>query len=115
MSLMWQRHPWVRVLDAYGISRLRPDAHCPFDCTHYCLPGIPDLWNGRLASMLNDVELADSEPAALLRRWHRDDGFVSGVPPNLRLNLGAAGLVDVACPASSTRPAGGLGECSDAR
>ena len=48
---VWQRVPWVRVLDAYDIARLRVDAHPEYgDCTHYCLPGVPDVWNGRMLS-----------------------------------------------------------------
>ena len=63
-----QRAPWVRVLDAYGIARQRADAHpgpdpksnrhgslAPSkydDCLHYCLPGVPDLYNGRLLYLL---------------------------------------------------------------
>jgi len=112
-----QRMPWVRVLDAYEISRARVDAHpsrcahlprafrglllaplraprrspsipnplavvaprgtasatpchiftpCPppnkrssgkrtEDCVHYCLPGVPDVYNGRFLSILDEV------------------------------------------------------------
>mmetsp|Transcript_5313 Transcript_5313/g.17711 ORF Transcript_5313/g.17711 Transcript_5313/m.17711 type:complete len:295 (+) Transcript_5313:228-1112(+) len=56
-----QRMPWVRVLDAYEISRARVDAHPSSsgkrteDCVHYCLPGVPDVYNGRFLSILDEV------------------------------------------------------------
>ena len=30
-----------------SMSELRPDTHPkgPKDCLHYCMPGVPDLWN----------------------------------------------------------------------
>ena len=57
-----QKTPWVHVLDAYEIARLRPDAHPgprrsihnKDDCLHYCLPGIPDIFNGRLLRLMQD-------------------------------------------------------------
>lgn len=57
-----QRAPWVRLLDAYEIARLRPDAHpgprksikYKDDCLHYCLPGIPDIFNGRLLALMQE-------------------------------------------------------------
>ena len=65
-----QAAPWVRVLDAYAIARQRADAHpgpdpktnrggslhprAYDDCLHYCLPGVPDLYNGRLLRLLED-------------------------------------------------------------
>ena len=72
--------PWIKLLDAYGISRLRADGHlgqttrgaggpvCAFtglrppchDCVHYCLPGVPDVINGRLLQLLLDA--AHSQP-----------------------------------------------------
>lgn len=62
--------PYLRVLDAYGIARRRADAHPSTaprhlrsrsagalginqDCQHYCLPGIPDVWNGRLLRLIS--------------------------------------------------------------
>jgi hypothetical protein len=67
-----QRIPWVRVLDAYAIARTRADAHPgpdpktnPHgrtdslrlfdDCLHYCLPGVPDVFNGRLLRILEQT------------------------------------------------------------
>ena len=44
----------VRVLDVFNVSALRPDAHPGRygelrpgvrDCSHWCLPGVPDVWN----------------------------------------------------------------------
>ena len=57
-----QRLPWVSVLDAYDLARLRPDAHPgprrsighKDDCLHYCLPGIPDVFNGRLLTLMHE-------------------------------------------------------------
>ena len=46
------------LLDVEKLSDLRPDAKpsgrlpAPKDCTHYCLPGVPDLWN---VLMLNQL------------------------------------------------------------
>ena len=55
------------MLDAYAISRLRPDAHPALrhsirkrDCLHYCLPGMPDVYNGRLLRLLRDAVAARS-------------------------------------------------------
>ena len=69
-----QRLPFSRVLDAYEISRLRPDAHPgprhsignKDDCLHYCLPGIPDIFNGRLLAVLKE-EIAARATATLGR------------------------------------------------
>ena len=112
-----QRLPWVPVLDAYSIARQRADAHPSHavgrgaDCLHYCLPGVPDVYNGRLMSLLlARLEAAGLKsglepllpsppvegPAAtrsgaflapsrqLLKRWnflHRGKPFVTGEPP----------------------------------
>eukprot|EP00966_Prymnesium_polylepis_P045127 1045475-Prymnesium_polylepis.1 len=69
-ALVAERAPWVQMLDAYAISRLRADSHlgmtrssgsrCSFtgleppcyDCVHYCLPGVPDVFNGRLLQLV---------------------------------------------------------------
>ena len=75
-----QAAPWVRVLDAYGIARQRADAHpgpdpktnrrgslerrAYDDCLHYCLPGVPDLYNGRLLKLLEDASATASSSAA---------------------------------------------------
>ena len=40
------------VLDAFALSRLRPDGHLGKDCLHTCLPGPPDEWNTILYNML---------------------------------------------------------------
>ena len=72
--------PWVRVLDAYSIARTRADAHpgpdpktnpkgrtdSPRlfdDCLHYCLPGMPDLFNGRLQRILEQTAADKAGPS----------------------------------------------------
>jgi hypothetical protein len=94
LATVWQQLPWVRVLDAYAISRLRVDAHPgDGDCLHYCLPGVPDVWNGRLLRTLlapRTTGLASES----LTRWNFihpifGEPFVEGKPPNLLLNLHA--------------------------
>ena len=68
-----QKLPWVHVLDAYEISRLRPDAHPgprrsihnKDDCLHYCLPGIPDIFNGRLLRLMHEHLAARQRSTAL--------------------------------------------------
>jgi hypothetical protein len=51
----------VRVLDVFNVSALRPDAHPGRygelrpgvrDCSHWCLPGVPDAWNQFLQHLL---------------------------------------------------------------
>ena len=92
-----RRHPYIRVLDAYEVARRRADAHPSVaprsvrsaragalginnDCQHYCLPGVPDVWNGRLHTLLAQAarraavaeERGDAvgEPLQSLRRWN---------------------------------------------
>ena len=82
-----ERVPWVRVLDAYAIARLRVDAHpgrkvsrqgrLVEDCLHHCLPGLPDIFNGRLLEMVSDqvltggrMEAGQASPHAVLQRWN---------------------------------------------
>ncbi|KAJ1552815.1 hypothetical protein HK405_009923 [Cladochytrium tenue] len=45
-----------RILDAESVGRARRDAHKdrPNDCSHYCLPGVPDHWNRLLLQMMWD-------------------------------------------------------------
>ncbi|KAJ1565965.1 hypothetical protein HK405_011190, partial [Cladochytrium tenue] len=45
-----------RILDAESVGRARRDAHkgWPKDCSHYCLPGVPDHWNRLLLQMMWD-------------------------------------------------------------
>ena len=128
--------PFVRVLDAYGIARTRADAHpgpdpktnpkgrtdSPRlfdDCLHYCLPGVPDLYNGRLQMLLEQAAgrppagqwqlqppsaaatsaepanlTAEGTPGALLARWNFGFGggqFVQGKPPHIALQLQRGG------------------------
>ena len=118
-AVAMQRAPWVHILDAYGIARQRADAHpgpdpktnrqgslhprAYDDCLHYCLPGVPDLYNGRLLSLLEravsdgapststapavaataaaTAAPAEGVPGALLARWNFGFGerkFVQG-------------------------------------
>ncbi|KAK8478547.1 hypothetical protein V6N12_035137 [Hibiscus sabdariffa] len=51
----------VRLLDITGLSQLRKDGHPSAfgygghrgnDCTHWCLPGVPDIWNELLFAAL---------------------------------------------------------------
>lgn len=139
-----RRYPWIRVLDAYSIARQRVDAHpstAPValrksgrlfgineDCQHYCLPGVPDVWNGRLlgllqtearriartssAMTLGSSEVADhldegeGEPGRLLERWNfpfPEQGtamFISGAPPGLgvRLQPNSGHATQLRCP-----------------
>ncbi|KAL1503840.1 hypothetical protein AB1Y20_012306 [Prymnesium parvum] len=66
-ALVVERAPWVRMLDAYAIARLRADSHVGlpppcYDCVHFCLPGIPDVFNGRLLTLLQHQECRRSAP-----------------------------------------------------
>ena len=130
-SVARQRLPWVRVLDAYAIARQRADAHpgpdpktnrkgslhprAFDDCLHYCLPGVPDLYNGRLLALLleriasGNASAApaasapappappgsEGAPGTLTARWNFAYGgaglFVQGRPPDLALQLEARG------------------------
>lgn len=38
----------VPILKTWSLSAARADAHVGRDCTHYCLPGIPDMWSSLL-------------------------------------------------------------------
>ena len=55
----------VQLLDITGMSNYRKDAHCSIytrvekplsmnnqDCSHWCLPGVPDAWNELLYAMI---------------------------------------------------------------
>lgn len=52
LATMKRKGPGVRLLDITKLSLLRKDAHPSLyglpgrtDCSHWCLPGIPDFWN----------------------------------------------------------------------
>ena len=58
-----QHQPAQTVLDVEATSIERADAHVGshtvwdrsrsgWDCSHYCLPGLPDLWSTMLGSVL---------------------------------------------------------------
>ena len=135
-----QHAPWVRVLDAYGIARQRADAHpgpdpktnrrgslhpkAYDDCLHYCLPGVPDLYNGRLLTLMEraaasaSTSAAATEPAAqpstaegipgaLLTRWNFEFGgqpFVQGSTGSYKLQLQRSGPpTALECPLPSAR------------
>ena len=118
IASVWQRAPWVRVLDAYGIARLRVDAHPENgDCTHYCMPGVPDVWNGRLLStMLSPATVG--LPSEVLARWnfaHPIIGrpFVRGEPPHLAFRFYNVSI-PLQCPHEQDHAtAHGIGMCSD--
>ncbi|CAN1344073.1 Protein trichome birefringence-like 36 [Linum perenne] len=50
----------VYIHDITSMSALRRDGHpsvyrradVSSDCSHWCLPGVPDIWNEMLSSML---------------------------------------------------------------
>ena len=143
LAFVWQRVPWVHVLDAYAISRLRVDAHPGHagDCLHYCLPGVPDIWNGRLLTTMmapsrRDVvgpngrttsSIALTAPALTataadsLMRWNfihplMGKPFVQGgSPPHLTLSLQGNASTAVDCTAEHRTGVSEaiLGECTD--
>ena len=40
-------------IDAHvGLHTVLNRTHPSWDCSHYCLPGLPDLWNAMLATIL---------------------------------------------------------------
>ena len=49
---MFKRYPQFKIVDVTKASLARPDAHVQWygqettreDCTHYCAPGVPDVW-----------------------------------------------------------------------
>ena len=96
-----QRLPWVRVLDAYGIAAARVDAHPgaivkaggrkAMDCLHNCLPGVPDVYNGHLLTLLATRAAGNIGQASslLARRGFQHSGrpFVHGSPPDLALQF----------------------------
>ena len=53
----------VEFFDVYNLTSSRPDAHPQdlihmnekYDCLHWCLPGVPDVWNSILFSFLCPV------------------------------------------------------------
>ena len=140
-----QAVPWVRVLDAYSIARQRADAHpgpdpktnrggslhprAFDDCLHYCLPGMPDLYNGRLLRLLEAtvdaspppsaaassggsvkvLPLVEGVPGTLLARWNFDVGgrrFVQGISQNFKVQVypePAAAPTPLECPLPAVR------------
>lgn len=45
----------IPVLKVWLLSAARADAHVGNDCTHYCLPGLPDIWVILLMQMVRDL------------------------------------------------------------
>ena len=45
----------VPVLKIWSLSAARGDAHVGTDCTHFCLPGIPDIWALLLMETVRDL------------------------------------------------------------
>ena len=120
LATIWQRAPWVRVLDAYEIARLRIDAHPgnKGDCLHYCLPGVPDVWNGRLLTTMR-LPSTTGIASEALARWNFDNPlvgrpFVEGEPPRLSLNIRANASTALECESNADESSTSrLGECTD--
>jgi len=64
------------VLNVTSMVAVRSDAHignwshpvATFDCSHWCLPGVPDAWNELLFSyLLTDGEVSFSLPSIKLK------------------------------------------------
>ena len=52
-ALLAAEMPILRVWD---LSSTAHDAHTAFgDCTHFCLPGVPDAWSRQLADVLRSL------------------------------------------------------------
>lgn len=148
-----QRIPWVHILDAYEVARARADAHPgrlpeksrirpAFDCLHYCLPGVPDVYNGRLSSILHrvaaspspseeergDQNIPNDVPGCVIRQFNFDHGdapFVavfaprqrggaeSVCPYSLQLHLLPSPAQPVAIECEDMLDNGSIGVCSD--
>jgi hypothetical protein len=92
-------------------------------CLHYCLPGVPDLYNGRLLSLIQHAAArvqpstsnashtpsaapsAEGLPGLMLARYNfafYGQRFVQGVPPHLALQIQRHGpATPLACPLSA--------------
>ena len=44
--------PDLHRLPIWPLTTPRFDAHNPRECTHFCLPGVPDEWNRLLYALL---------------------------------------------------------------
>ena len=125
----WER---LELLDVGDATSQRTDGHCGtcthttspqmHDCLHYCLPGVPDVWNGRLHTLLR-AKLAAApggEAPPLLARWnfgHIGVPFVAGAAPTLAFNVHPphvpAVALECAPHVATTRARPLLGFCSD--
>ena len=46
----------IPILRAWLSTSMASDAHVGLgDCTHWCLPGVPDLWAIQLADLLHSI------------------------------------------------------------
>mmetsp|Transcript_28846 Transcript_28846/g.65166 ORF Transcript_28846/g.65166 Transcript_28846/m.65166 type:complete len:389 (+) Transcript_28846:53-1219(+) len=63
-SLVTESTLKIKILDITGMSWGRADAHpgqdSRNDCSHWCLPGLPDVWNQAFLSLLSGLELDQS-------------------------------------------------------
>jgi len=58
----------VRILPAWDVSKKYWQMHSSYtrlDCTHFCLPGVPDIWSLRF---IKDVMSLDADTAAATKR-----------------------------------------------
>jgi hypothetical protein len=66
MTRMLSREfPEMRRLPVWSLTAPRFDAHNPHECTHWCLPGVPDEWVRLLYALLKAQTVSDApaEPA----------------------------------------------------
>lgn len=61
LDKLWDTlHVRATLLNITRLSSFRPDGHIfnysrggpPLDCAHWCLPGVPDVWNEQLYALL---------------------------------------------------------------
>jgi hypothetical protein len=52
ITRMLSKFPEVHRLPIWSVTAPRFDAHNPHECTHWCLPGVPDVWVRLLYALL---------------------------------------------------------------
>jgi hypothetical protein len=52
ITRMFSEFPEMRRLPIWSLTAPRFDAHIPNECTHWCLPGVPDVWVRLLYALL---------------------------------------------------------------
>jgi hypothetical protein len=52
ITRMFSEFPEMRRLPIWSLTAPRFDAHNPNECTHWCLPGVPDVWVRLLYALL---------------------------------------------------------------